>query len=91
VYAGECKIKGRAIHWAYDYCFSLNETDDSIHPGVIKCTDEAQLKIKVLGECKAKKEFKSLICEVGNYHDGTFKECMDSQKVMGPSVRNSGI
>ena len=90
-FAEECEIEGNAIHWAYDYCFSINETDDSINPSVIECTDKAQIKIKELGDCEAKREFKSLICEIGSFHDGTSKECMDSKEVMGPSVRYGGI
>ena len=87
----ECRIDGNPVLWAYDMCFSMNETDDSIHPGVISCVESAQLKIKNLGECKAKEDFKALICEVGSYHNLTYKECIESAETVGPSIRNGGI
>lgn len=38
----ECRIDGNPVLWAYDMCLSMNETDDSIHPGVMSCIDSAQ-------------------------------------------------
>lgn len=89
--AEECNIEGDANLWAYDMCFSVHETDDSIHPGVIECVDEAQYKIREIGECSAKSLFKERMCQVGTYHDSSTEACIDDRTMVGPSVRDGGI
>ena len=92
--AGECEISGKAILWAYDACFWKHETDDSIHPGVLKCVDQGEKLIEKVGQCEAKRIFKSRICAMAKEWkiEGIDPEtCMSSDKPLGPSVREGGI
>ena len=92
--AEDCEITGRAILWAYDTCFWEYETDDSIHPGVIECVENAQLKIESMGECDSKRLFKSRICDMAknwNLKMPDPETCMKIDKPLGPSVRDGGI
>lgn len=94
VVANDCEITGRAILWAYDTCFWEYETDDSIHPGVIECVENAQLEIESMGECDSKRLFKSRICDMAkNWNLKTHdpEACMKIDKPLGPSVRDGGI
>ena len=92
--AGECKISGKAILWAYDACFWKYETDDSIHPGVIECVNEGKKLIKKVGTCEAKRIFKSRICAMAKEWkiEGIDpKTCMSSDKPLGSAVKDGGI
>jgi hypothetical protein len=92
--AGECKISGKAILWAYDACFWEYETDDSLHPGVIECVNEGEKLIKKVGTCEAKRIFKSRICAMAKEWkiEGIDPEtCMSSDKPLGSAVKDGGI
>ena len=92
--AEDCEIKGRAILWAYDTCFWEYETDDSIHPGVIECVKNAQLKIESMGECDSKRLFKTRICDIAkkwNLKTPNPETCIKIDKPLGPAVRDGGI
>ena len=92
--AEECSISGKAILWAYDACFWEYETDDSIHPGVVKCVDEGKKLIKRIGRCKAKFTFKSRICIMAKKWkiEGIDPEkCMLIDTPLGSSVKDNGI
>ena len=90
----DCEITGKAILWAYDTCFWEYETDDSIHPGVIDCVKNAQLRIESMGECGSKRLFKTKICNLAkkwNLKTPNPETCMKLDKPLGPSVRDGGI
>ncbi len=92
--ARECYISGEAILWAYDACFWEQETDDSIHPGVMNCVDEAEKLIETVGACEAKRLFKSRICHMARtwkIKDVNPETCMSSDRPLGPAVRDGGI
>ena len=92
--AEECEITGGAILWAYDACFWEYETDDSIHPGVIKCVEEAKMEIESMGECDAKHLFKARICGLArewNLKTPDPETCMTTDVPLGPAVRDGGI
>ncbi len=94
VVAEDCEITGRAILWAYDTCFWEYETDDSIHPGVIECVENAKLDIESMGECDSKRLFKSRICDMAKNWKLEMPDpetCMRIDKPLGPSVRDGGI
>jgi hypothetical protein len=90
----ECEISGKAILWAYDACFWEFETDDTLHPEVIKCVEKSEKLMKSVGECKARETFKRKICDLAIEYktEGINKEtCMSKDKALGPSVREGGI
>ena len=91
---GDCEITGRAILWAYDTCFWEYETDDSIHPGVIECVENAQSTIESMGECDSKHLFKSRICDIArkwSLKTPNPETCMKIDIPLGPAVRGGGI
>ena len=93
-YAEECEVSGRAILWAYDACFWEHETDDSLHPGVIKCVNEGKKLIDKVGSCEAKRIFKSRICAIAKdwkIEDINPITCMSLDKPLGSAVRDGGI
>lgn len=93
-FTNKCEISGKAILWAYDSCFWQYETDDSIHPGVIKCVEEAEIFMKKVKACEAKRTFKSRICKLAkeqNLEDPDPKTCMEIDKPLGSAVRDGGI
>jgi hypothetical protein len=70
------------------------ETDDSLHPGVVKCTDKNQALIAKMGSCQAKRIFKDRICTLARrwkLDDPDPTTCMSVDKPLGPSVRDGGI
>lgn len=93
-YAKECEISGRAILWAYDSCFWEYETDDSIHPGVLKCVAKAEKILESVNSCDAKRIFKQKICDLAKKNDSEDinpKTCMSEDKALGSAVRDDGI
>ena len=91
-YSKGCDISGYEMLWAYDYCFAEHETDDSIHPGVIQCVENAQIKINAIGSCPSKKYFKSKICKLRQqYNNIDYSTCMSIDKPLGNAVRDGGI
>ncbi len=93
-YGKECEISGRAILWAYDSCYWEYETDDSIHPGVLKCVANAEKIIEAFSSCDAKRKFKQKICDLAKKYyseDINPKTCMSVDKALGSAVRDNGI
>ena len=93
-YSKECEISGRAILWAYDSCFWEYETDDSIHPEVVKCVTKAEKFIDSVSSCEAKRKFKQKICDLAREYDVDGidpRNCMSCDKALGSAVRNDGI
>jgi len=93
-FAKECEISGRATLWAYDSCFWEFETDDSIHPGVLKCVEKAEKQIKSVSSCDAKRKFKQKICNLAKTYASEVidpKTCMSEDKALGSAVRDDGI
>ena len=93
-YGKECEISGKAILWAYDSCFWEYGTDDSIHPGVLKCVEKAGKLIESVGSCEAKRKFKQKICNIAKTNatvEINPKTCMNEDKALGPAVRDGGI
>ena len=86
-YAGTpCEVSGDARLWAYDACMWRFETDDALHPGVMKCADENQALIARVGSCKAKRIFKDRICTLARtwkLDDPAPKTCMVVDKPLG--------
>ena len=92
--AEDCEITGKAILWAYDACFWEYETDDSIHPGVIECVENARLKIESMGECESKRLLKTRICDIARkwkLKTPDPETCMKIDEPLGPAVRDGGI
>lgn len=93
-YGGECNVTGDAILWAYDSCLWAHETDDSIHPGVIKCVEKAQKEIAQFGECQSKRIFKKRICNLAKQWKLEVpnpQTCMAIDQALGAAVRTGGI
>lgn len=93
-YSAECEISGKAILWAYDACLWEYETDDTLHPGVMKCVAKYEKHMKTVGECEAKRTFKHKICDLAEKYrikDINPETCMSEDKALGPSVRDGGI
>jgi hypothetical protein len=89
-----CEIAGEAIHWPYDSCMFLHETDDALHPGVVACADKAQKIMRAHGTCTAKRIFKDRICAARagiEQPERSRNECMLDPEVKGPTVRNGGL
>ena len=93
-YGKECEISGKAILWAYDSCFWEYETDDSIHPGVLKCVKKSEKLIESISSCDAKRMFKQKICSLAKTYASEVvnpKTCMSEDKALGSAVRDDGI
>lgn len=90
VNAEQCKISDDPVLWTYGYCYSLHESQDPTNKTIIGCVSEAKDTIKKLGACAAKTKYKSLICEVGDFYNGTFNDCISSHKAAGPTAK-SGV
>ena len=89
-----CEISGDAQLWAYDACFWRFETDDSIHPGVLKCANKNIALISKVGSCQAKRIFKDRICAIARKQklsDPDPNTCMTSDKPLGAAVKDGGI
>jgi hypothetical protein len=93
--ASSCEISGVAELWSYDSCLWRYETDDTIHPEVLKCVERNRSVIEKRGSCKAKRIFKERICRLvvvqGNSGTETMEGCMSKDKPLGPSVEEGGI
>jgi hypothetical protein len=92
--APRCEVSGDARFWAYDACLWHYETDDSLHPEVIRCADKNQALIAKVGSCKAKRIFKDRICKLAlqwQLSDPDPKTCMAADKPLGSTVRNGGL
>lgn len=89
-----CEISGDARLWAYDECLWRHETDDTLHPGVIKCVKKNQALVSRVGPCKAKRIFKDRICTLARkwkLNEPDPDTCMSIDKPLGASVLNGGI
>ncbi len=85
----QCEISGNVKLWSYDACLWHNETDDTIHPGVIACVERNDQTIARYGACKAKRIFKDRIC--AKVDDRSYADCMAKDEPLGASVRDGGI
>lgn len=89
-----CEISGDVHLWAYDECLWRYETDDNLHPGVIKCVNRNNALIARVGSCPAKRIFKDRICTLARQWQMTDPDpatCMALDKPLGASVRDGGI
>lgn len=89
-----CEISGDAQLWSYDSCMWRFETDDSLHPGVMRCVDRNRALIARIGTCPAKRIFKDRICTIARKQrlsDPDPNTCMALDKPLGSSVRDGGI
>ena len=94
VFASRCEISGTAELWSYDSCLWRYETDDAIHPEVLKCVEMNRAVIERHGSCGAKRIFKDRICSlVAQEKPGqeTMEKCMSEDKALGPAVKEGGI
>ena len=95
VYSGsQCEISGDAKLWAYDACLWRYETDDTLQPRVIRCSEANLTLISRVGSCRAKRIFKERICTLARQwqlKDPDPLTCMSMDKPLGSSVRNGGI
>ena len=92
--ATRCEIPGNAVHWAYDTCMGHFETDDTLHPGVMKCADRGQALIKRVGSCPAKRVFKGRMCtelQRTESRRASYSACMADPRVVGSTVVNGGL
>ena len=92
--ATRCEIPGQAVHWAYDACMGQFETDDGLHPGVVRCADRGQALIKRLGSCPAKRVFKGRMCRAlqrTEYRKPSYRACMVDPGVVGSTVEHGGL
>ncbi|MFD2168287.1 hypothetical protein ACFSJY_18665 [Thalassotalea euphylliae] len=90
-FAKECKVEGKAIWWSYDLCLTNYETDDTLHPEVLKCVDILEKEIETLGACKAKMQFKSKLCKQYSNNEIELSHCLNHNIHLGPTVQDGGI
>jgi hypothetical protein len=70
------------------------ETDDGLHPGVMKCADRGQALIKRIGSCPAKRVFKGRMCAAlqrTEFRKPSYLACMADPAVVGSTVENGGL
>ena len=60
--ASRCDTSGDAELWACDACLWQYETDDTLHPGVLRCAGKNHALVSRAGSCKARRIFKDRIC-----------------------------
>jgi hypothetical protein len=92
--ATRCEIPGDAVHWAYDACMGRFETDDGLHPGVMKCADRAQALVRRIGSCPAKRVFKGRMCAAQQRTESrrrSYRACMTDPAVTGSTVEHGGL
>jgi hypothetical protein len=92
--ATRCEIEGEALHWAYDVCMGIFETDDELHPGVAACADANLALIQSKGSCTAKRIFKERMCTLLQQTEDrrrSLKACMADPSVVGSTVQNGGL
>lgn len=94
VVASPCEITGSADLWSYDSCLWRYETDDTIHPEVLKCVERNRSVIQRHGSCGAKRIFKDRICRLVVQEESgpdAMVACISEDKALGPSVKEGGI
>ena len=85
--SGDCEVTGDVNLWIYDRCYSIYETKNSKNEYVINCVNDGLKEISVIGDCASKIKSKEFFCEIGTFHSGTYKDCMDSSEYIGPAIK----
>ncbi len=77
-----CKFTGELIHWQYQYCKALNETDDCEAISVSSCVGDIMAELETMkdkSECAKKQYLFQKRCDLyPNKKSAEYKRCLSS-------------